>query len=131
MNNKKQNQNNLTKLRRFEEKRQEYSGKLEDLRISHNKELILLHSNYENQRKETVNKYNNKKNNLKKQFDKVQDDIVKILESIEQKENGIITNESLENILSVIEEPSFTLDEPLNEEEAMDNLFNEMKDLLN
>lgn len=130
MDNKTEYQKNLGQLKRYEEKRIECSLKLEELRVSHNKELIFLHSNYQNQRKEAVNKYSKKKDSLTQQLDKIQADMIEVLENIEQKNNCILTNEVLGNVLNVIEEPSeFSLDEPSNEE-AMDNLFNEMKGLL-
>lgn len=130
MQNNNKNQENLIKLKRLEGKRVDFSTKLEELRVEHNKDMIFLHSNYTKQRNEVINKYETKRNNTKNQLDKTEAEIVKLLEVLESENNGILTNEVLGNLLSVVETPKFSLEDPDTEEEAMDNLLNEMQGLL-
>lgn len=132
MQNNKKYQDDLMKLRRLEEKRRDFSDRLEELRVEHNKDMVFLHSNYTKQRNEVISKYTSKRDSTKAQLDKTQEEIVKLLESIEAKDNCVLTNEILGNVLSIIDEPepNFSLEEPATEEEAMDNLFNEMIGLI-
>lgn len=130
MQNNNKNQEDLIKLKRLERKRVDFSSKLEEIRVEHNKDMILLHSNYTKQRNEVINKYETKRNNTKNQLDKTEAEILKLLELIESQNNCILTNEVLGNLLSIVEEPKFSLEDPDTEEEAMDNLLNEMQGLL-
>ncbi|MFI3230646.1 MAG: hypothetical protein R3Y29_03725 [bacterium] len=124
------NKENLIKLKRLEGKRVDFSTKLEELRVEHNKDMVFLHSNYTKQRNEVINKYETKRNTTKNQLDKTEAEIVKLLEILEYENNGVLTNEVLGNLLSVVKTPEFSLEDPDTEEEAMDNLLNEMQGLL-